>query len=82
MPTYAAGSAHPLPQGDEALVTRLMQGDHSAFEVVMRQHNPHLFRLARSIVRNDTEAEDVLQEAYLDAYRRIETFRGNASLST
>ncbi|MDZ4255454.1 MAG: sigma factor [Sulfuritalea sp.] len=48
----------------------------------MRQHNQALYRTARSILRNDGEAEDVVQEAYILAYRSIQDFRGDAKLST
>ncbi|QAU33348.1 RNA polymerase sigma factor [Janthinobacterium sp. 17J80-10] len=53
-----------------------------AFELLMRRHNQILYRTARSILRDDTEAEDVVQEAYLLAYRNIDKFRGDAKLST
>src|SRR5688500_9637554 len=48
----------------------------------MRRYNGRLFRVARSIVRNDAEAEDALQDAYLEAYRHLGDFRGDAQLST
>lgn len=53
-----------------------------AFELLMRRHNQTLYRTARSILRDDAEAEDVVQEAYLLAYRNIDKFRGDAKLST
>jgi RNA polymerase sigma-70 factor (ECF subfamily) len=67
---------------DVALVTRIAGADEAAFEMLMRQHNGKLFRVARSIVKDDAEAEDVLQDAYLDAYRHIGEFRGGARLGT
>jgi RNA polymerase sigma-70 factor, ECF subfamily len=54
----------------------------AAFEEVMRAHNRKLFRAARAILRDDAEAEDALQEAWLRAYRSIDGFRGDAKLST
>ena len=48
----------------------------------MRQHNSRLFRVARAILKDDTEAEDALQDAYLDAYRHLDDFRGGAQLGT
>src|SRR5207237_10105584 len=48
----------------------------------MRRHNGKLFRVARAILKDDAEAEDALQDAYLDAYRHINDFRGGARLST
>jgi RNA polymerase sigma-70 factor, ECF subfamily len=57
-------------------------GDARAFEAVMREHNRMLFRTARAILRDDAEAEDALQEAYVQAYRSLGSFRGDAKLST
>jgi len=52
------------------------------FEQLMRRHNRMLFRTARAILRDDAEAEDALQEAYLRAYRSMDSFRGEAKVST
>jgi len=58
-------------------------GSHeAAFEAIMRRHNGRLFRVARAILKDDAEAEDALQDAYLDAYRHMDDFRGDAQLST
>jgi len=75
----AAGVAH---DGDLALARRIVARDERAFEALMRTHNRMLYRLARSVLKDDAEAEDAVQEAYLAAYRNIETFRGGAKLST
>ena len=56
--------------------------DYQAFEAVMRRHNGRLFRVARSILKNDADAEDALQDAYLEAYRHLDEFRAEAELST
>lgn len=76
----------PLESGasaaDAALVCSIVAGEAHAFERLMRQHNRRLFRVARSILENDAEAEDALQEGYIKAYRAIARFRGEASLST
>ena len=58
------------------------KADLEAFEVLMRQHNRMLFRTARAILRDDAEAEEALQEAYLKAYRAMDQFRGESKLST
>lgn len=68
--------------GDHELVDRILAGDRSAFAALMRLHNRRLYRLARATLRNPTEAEDALQEAYLHAYQSLRQFRGDASLST
>lgn len=78
----------PLPreghpdQADAELAARVAQGDHTAFEALMRRYNRALFRTARAILRDDAEAEDALQDAYMKAYRTIGTYRGDARLST
>lgn len=67
---------------DAALVSSIVAGEAHAFERLMRQHNRRLFRVARSILRDDAEAEDAVQEGYIKAHRAIAGFRGEASLST
>jgi RNA polymerase sigma-70 factor (ECF subfamily) len=67
---------------DVELAARAAGGDSVAFEAIMRRHNRLLFRTARSVVRDDAEAEDALQEAYLRAWRAMATFRADAKLST
>jgi RNA polymerase sigma factor (sigma-70 family) len=67
---------------DDDLVQRIARADHAAFETLMRRNNARLFRVARSILANDSEAEDALQDAYLDAYRHIADFRGRSQLTT
>jgi RNA polymerase sigma-70 factor (ECF subfamily) len=69
-------------EDDLALARRVAGGDRLAFEQVMRRHNRRLYRLARATLRNDAEAEDALQEAYLAAYRAMDRFRGDASMAT
>ena len=64
------------------LAARAARGDSAAFEALMRRHNRMLFRTARAILRDDAEAEDALQEAYIHAYRALASFRGDAQLST
>ena len=68
--------------GDKLLAERVAGGDQPAFELLMRRYNRRLYRLARAVLRNDTEAKDALQEAYLCAYRSMSRYRGEAALST
>lgn len=63
---------------DSELVERVLAGDSAAYELVMRRYNRRLFRAARGIVTDDAEAEDVVQEAYLRAYLRLDQFTGPA----
>lgn len=58
------------------------EAGHAAFEAIMRRHNSRLFRVARAILRDDTEAEDALQDAYLDAFSHISEFRGGSDVAT
>lgn len=67
---------------DADLVARAANGDELAFEAIMRRHNRLLFRTARSILKNDAETEDALQEAYLRAWRALAGFRADSKLST
>jgi RNA polymerase sigma-70 factor (ECF subfamily) len=67
---------------DVELVGRIVQKDAHAFEVLMRRHNRMLYRTARGILRDDHEAEDCVQDAYLQAYRSIQSFRSESRLST
>jgi RNA polymerase sigma-70 factor (ECF subfamily) len=68
--------------GDLDLVRRALTRDANAFRTIMQTHNLRLYRIARGVVRNDGEAEDVVQEAYLNAFAHLDTFRGDASLAT
>jgi RNA polymerase sigma-70 factor (ECF subfamily) len=70
------------PCSDIELASAIAAGDHDAFGTLMRQHNRLLYRTARSIVKDDSDAEDAVQNAYLLAYRKIGSFRGEAKLST
>ena len=76
--------AIPLPAAaaDADLVRLTGTGDHAAFEALMRRHNGRMFRAARAILKDDTEAEDAVQEAYLDAYRHMPDFRGESQVGT
>jgi RNA polymerase sigma-70 factor, ECF subfamily len=67
---------------DPELVRRIANHDEAAFETVMRRYNGALYRVARAILKNTADAEDVLQESYLSAYRHIADFRADAKLST
>ena len=67
---------------DTSLVRRVLAGDPAAFGLLMRRYNRRLYRLARAIVGNSAEAEDALQEAYLNAHRSLSQFRGDSSLAT
>ncbi len=67
---------------DSEIAGRIAAGDEHALELLMRRHNQTLHRTARSILKDDAEAEDAVQDAYLLACRSIGNFRGEARLST
>ena len=67
---------------DEHLVQRVLDGDVFLFELLMRRHNQRVYRAARSILRDDSESEDVMQETYLRAYEHLAQFEGRARFST
>lgn len=67
---------------DAELAGRAARGEAGAFAAIMRRHNRLVFRAVRSILRSDAEAEDAVQEAYLKAWRGLDSFRAEARLST
>lgn len=82
MTTLPHAEIVPPDASDAELAARAARGDQGAFERIMRRHNRTLFRTARAILRDDGDAEDALQEAYLQAYGAMGQFRGDAKLST
>lgn len=67
---------------DEEVVSRVLAGETALFEIIMRRYNQRLYRVAHSILRNDAEAEDVMQDAYVRAYQHLGQFEGRAKFST
>jgi len=67
---------------DDDVVSRVRAGETGLYEMLMRRYNQRLFRVIRSVVMNDDEAEDVLQEAWVRAYEHLDQFAGRASFST
>ena len=67
---------------DEEIVHQVSSGDVQMFEVLMRRYNQRLYRAARAILQDDAEAEDAVQQAYLNAYRHLHQFEGRAQFST
>lgn len=70
------------PSDDAELARSIAQRDGRAFETLMRRHNRMLYRIARSILKADADAEDAVQDAYLAAFRNIGRFQGGSKLST
>lgn len=67
---------------DDEIVVRVCAGEHELFELLMRRHNGRVYRAARAILRDDGEAEDVMQDAYVRAYEHLKDFEGRARFST
>lgn len=78
-------NTRPIPldtASDAELVAHALARDGRAFRAIMTRYNQRIYRLARGIVGRASEAEDVVQEAYVHAFRSLETFRGDSALST
>lgn len=67
---------------DEEVVSRVLAGEVELFEILMRRYNQRLYRVSRIILRDDAEAEDVMQDAYVRAYEHLHQFAGKAAFST
>jgi len=74
-------TVHAVPD-DIAHVQRALACDASAFRAIMQKHNRRLYRIARSILRNDTDAEDAVQDAYVSAFANLASYRGESTLAT
>ena len=81
-PVAGGAAATAARQGDAALIERCRQGDLGAFEELYAAHAGRLFSLACRMVGNPTDAEDLLQEIFLSAHRKLDGFRGESALGT
>ena len=75
----ADGFEGMIPDSD--VVRRVLEGDTASFELIMRRYNRRLYRIARGVLRNETDAEDVVQDAYIKAYENLGQFQGKGPLS-
>lgn len=84
MPAVVCGEPALLDTSlsDEVVIQRVQAGETALYEILMRRYNQRLYRVARSILRNDSEAEDVMQEAYVRAFEHLGDFAGEAKFST
>jgi RNA polymerase sigma-70 factor (ECF subfamily) len=76
---HPEGAMHPT---DEEIIERVRGGDIDSFELVMRRYNQRIFRTVRAILREDDEATDAMQEAYVNAFTHLGDFTGRARFST
>lgn len=82
MPVQPAERYDPRLPADLELTQRARVRDEAAIRALMQRYNRRLFRIARGVLRDDAEAEDVVQEAYVRAFTRLEEFRGDSSFGT
>lgn len=82
MPAEASGVVTGQQSSDDDVVQRVLAGDVTLFEILMRRHNQRVYRAVRAVLGTDDEAEDVMQQAYLNAYEHLGQFAGNAQFST
>ncbi len=80
-PTATLEKARSEGWTDEEIVDRVKAGDTALYEIIMRRYNQRLYRVARAILRDDAEAEDVMQDAYVRAYQYLGQFAGRAPFS-
>jgi RNA polymerase sigma-70 factor (ECF subfamily) len=76
----AATTTEPLSDGD--VVRRILDGDSALFEILMRRYNQRVYRAVRAVLRDDDEVEDVMQQAYLNAFAHLRQFAERAQFST
>ena len=82
MGTSPALAADGSEQADEALIQQVLAGNTALFELLMRRYNERVYRAARSIVRDEHETEDVMQQVYVNAFTHLSQFTGAARFST
>lgn len=82
MPWTTATTVSAATSGEDDLIRRAKARDEAAIRAILQANNRRLFRIARGILRNDSEAEDVVQETYVRALTHLDAFRGQSSLST
>ena len=81
-PTSSAATVESGEEPDGALIEQVLGGDTAPFELLMRRYNERVYRAVRSIVRDEQEAEDVMQQAYVNAFTHLRQFNGSARFST
>jgi RNA polymerase sigma-70 factor (ECF subfamily) len=80
--TSSASVSESVGQSDEDVIRQVLGGNTAIFELLMRRYNERVYRAARAIVRDEQEAEDVMQQAYFNAFSHLRQFNGAARFST
>lgn len=81
-PSTRGSIGPPRDVPDDEIVARVLDGEPALFEVLMRRHNQRIYRAVRAVLRRDHECEDVMQQAYLNAFRHLAQFQREAQFST
>ena len=74
--------ALPAEMSDEEIVRRVVAGDRELFELLLRRYNQRMYRAVRAVLRNPDDTEDVMQQAYINAYRHLHQFEGRSAFAT
>ena len=82
MNTVPSMTALPAEISDEEIVARIVGGEQELFELLLRRYNQRVYRAVRAILRNPDDTEDVMQQAYVNAYRHLHQFEGRSSFAT
>jgi RNA polymerase sigma-70 factor, ECF subfamily len=82
MTTSSAAASESGEQPDDVLIEQVLGGNTALFELLMRRYNERVYRAVRSIVRDELETEDVMQQAYVNAFTHLRQFNGSARFST
>jgi RNA polymerase sigma-70 factor (ECF subfamily) len=80
--TSSAVALENSPDSDAQIIQQVLAGNTALFELLMRRYNERIYRAARAIVRDEQEAEDIMQQAYVNAFTHLRQFNGSAQFST
>ena len=81
-PTGARAVAQSAPLTDEDIVRRVREGEASLFEILMRRHNQRIYRATRAVIKDEHDVEDVMQQAYINAFTHLHQFEERSQFST
>src|SRR5215470_4879488 len=82
IPKLTETAAAPSSLTDAGIVARVRAGDRALFEILMRRHNQRIYRVARAVVKDERDVEDVMQQAYVNAYTHLHQFEERSRFST
>ena len=80
--SHSESSLSPTSLTDADVIARIRAGERALFELLIRRHNQRVYRAVRSILKDESEVEDVMQQAYLSAFAHLDQFSGAAQFST